>query len=66
MLIGGIVMGVLLYVALGRMYEGNLDIILPVVLFAAVLWGRLSQTGSQVGRLARRGLARPKCSADWP
>ncbi len=54
-LVGGTVMGLLLYIALGELYEGNLDIILPVVLFAAVLWGRLSQTTQQARRLARRG-----------
>jgi len=54
-LVGGLVMGVLLYIALGRAYEGNLDIILPVVVFAAVLWGRLTQTVEQARRLAQRG-----------
>ncbi len=52
---GGLVMGVLLYVALGRLYNGNLDIILPVVMFAAVVWGRLTQTLEQARRLALRG-----------
>ncbi len=56
-LFGGVFTGVLLYVALGTVYEGNLDIILPVVLFAALVWGRLAQTGAQARRLAHRGFS---------
>jgi len=54
-LFGGVFTGVLLYIALGTLWEGNLDIILPVVLFAALVWGRLAQSGAQARRLARRG-----------
>jgi hypothetical protein len=54
-LLGGSVMGVLLYKTLGTIYEGNLDIILPVVLFAAMLWGRVTQTVSVARHLALRG-----------
>ncbi len=56
-LFGGVFTGVLLYIALGRVYEGNLDIILPVVLFAALVWARLAQTAAQARRLASRGFS---------
>jgi eukaryotic-like serine/threonine-protein kinase len=54
-LIGGSVMGALLYKTLSTLYDGNLDILLPVVLFAAALWGRMALTISVARRLAQRG-----------
>lgn len=54
-LIGGIVMGYLLLLVMRTIREGNIDIVLPVVLFAAIVWGRLTQTLQYARRLAERG-----------
>ena len=56
-LIGSVAAGTLLLLYLGSIYEGNIDIVLPVVLFGAVVWGRLAQTVHAARRLARRGFA---------
>ena len=54
-LIGGSAMGVLLFYALQAWFRWDLEIILPVVLFAAVVWARLTQTVQMARRLALRG-----------
>ena len=56
-LIGGALIGVLLYQWLSAVERWDLEIILPVVLFGAVVWGRLSQTAQMVRRLAQRGFS---------
>ncbi len=52
---GAVVFGTLLLLYLTTRYEGNIDIILPMVLVVAALWGRLAQTMMAARRLARRG-----------
>ena len=54
-LVGATVIGWLLLLVLGEAYGGDLDVVLPVVLFAAVVWGRLAQTLQQARRLRQRG-----------
>ena len=56
-LIGGVVLGYLLHQWLLAVMRWDLEIILPVVLFGAVVWGRLSQTAQMVTRLAQRGFS---------
>ncbi len=54
-LVGATVIGWLLFQVLGQVYGGDLDVVLPVVMFAAVVWGRLAQTVQQARRLRQRG-----------
>ncbi len=54
-LFGGIAMGVLLYYTLKLLIPWDLDRVLPVVLFGAMVWGRLTQTLQMAHRLALRG-----------
>ena len=54
-LVGAIIIGWLLLQVLGQVYGGDLDVVLPVVMFAAVVWGRLAQTVQQARRLRQRG-----------
>ncbi len=54
-LLGGSVMGVLLFYALQVWEKFDLEAILPVVLFAAAVWARLTQTVQMARRLALRG-----------
>ena len=53
-LVGAIIIGFLLLLALEQAYDSNLDRILPMVLFGAVIWGRLAVLVQQARRLARR------------
>lgn len=53
-LVGAIVIGFLLLLVLEQAYDSNLDRILPMVLFCAVIWGRLAVLVQQARRLARR------------
>ena len=57
-LIGGIAIGYLLNQWLLAVMQWDLESILPVVLFGAVVWGRLSQTAQMARRLAQRGFSR--------
>ncbi len=54
-LVGAMIIGWLLLQVLGQVYGGDLDVVLPVVMFAAVVWGRLAQTVQQARRLRQRG-----------
>ncbi|MBK7714842.1 MAG: serine/threonine protein kinase [Gemmatimonadetes bacterium] len=54
-LVGAIIIGWLLLQVLGQVYGGDLDVVLPMVMFAAVVWGRLAQTVQQARRLRQRG-----------
>lgn len=53
-LVGALVIGFLLLLVLEEAYDTNLDRILPMVLFCAVIWGRLAVLVQQARRLARR------------
>jgi serine/threonine-protein kinase len=50
-----VIMLPLLYSFLSRTYEGDLDVLLPLVLFAAIVWGRMAQTVHQARTLMGRG-----------
>ncbi len=54
-LLGGTVIGVLFYFFLTARFQWDLEVILPVVLFGAVVWARLAQTVQMARRLALRG-----------
>ena len=53
-LVGAIIIGFLLLLVLEQAYDSSLDRILPMVLFGAVIWGRLAVLVQQARRLARR------------
>ncbi len=53
-LAGAMVVGLLLMMVLAQAYSSNLDRILPMVLFAATIWGRIAQMVQQARRLAKR------------
>lgn len=53
--LGAAVFAPVLLAILREAYEGNIDIILPMVLFAAVVWGRIAQTIRQARMIAARG-----------
>lgn len=53
-LAGAVIIGFLLLLVLEQAYDSNLDRILPMVLFGAVIWGRLAVLVQQARRLARR------------
>lgn len=54
-LVGALFVAPVLLSVLRQAYTGNIDIILPMVLFGAVLWGRLAQTVHQARHLVARG-----------
>ena len=54
-LLGGGAMTFLLYLYLASVIKWDLDVIMPVVLVAAIIWGRLTQTVQMARRLAQRG-----------
>ncbi len=56
-LLGGGTMTFLLYLYLASVIKWNLDVIMPVVLVAAIIWGRLAQTVQMARRLAQRGFS---------
>ncbi|QJR37046.1 serine/threonine-protein kinase [Gemmatimonas groenlandica] len=53
-LAGAVIIGFLLLLVLEQAYDTNFDRILPMVLFCAVIWGRLAVLMQQARRLARR------------
>ncbi len=53
-LAGAVIIGFLLLLVLEQAYDTNFDRILPMVLFCAVIWGRLAVLVQQARRLARR------------
>ncbi len=57
--IGALLLAPVLLRLLRNAYTGNIDIILPMVLFAAVVWGRLAQTVHQARLLVTRGFDVP-------
>jgi len=56
-LLGGGAMTALLYLYLSSVIQWDLDVTMPVVLVAAVIWGRLTQTLQMARRLAQRGFS---------
>ena len=56
-LVGAMVIGFLLLVVLEQAYSGNLDRILPMVLFGAAVWGRIALLLQQARRLAKRNFS---------
>lgn len=57
--LGALVFAPVLLALLRKAYVGNIDIILPMVLFAAIVWGRLAQTVQRARLLVRRGFDVP-------
>jgi eukaryotic-like serine/threonine-protein kinase len=56
-LLGGGAMTYLLFLYLALVVKWDLDVIMPVVLVAAIIWGRLAQTVQMARRLAQRGFS---------
>jgi len=54
-LLGASIVTLILVSLLRALYTGNLDIVLPMVMLGAVVWGRLTQTVHQARLLAGRG-----------
>jgi serine/threonine-protein kinase len=57
--LGALVFAPVLLALLRKAYVGNIDIILPMVLFAAIVWGRVAQTVQRARLLVRRGFDVP-------
>ena len=57
-LVGGLVIAVLLAFVTTAIFDSDLDAVVPVMLFLALLWGRLAQTFQEARRLVRRGFGR--------
>jgi serine/threonine-protein kinase len=54
-LVGGALVGWVMLRVLRDLFQGNLDVIMPFVVYVAVVWGRLIQTLRMATRLAVRG-----------
>ena len=59
-LIGGVVLGALLYSFLERINEFDLDLVLLMILYSALLWARLTQPFPLARTLVRRGFPVPE------